>query len=610
MENKNIKILFVEDEPKRHLISNIFQDVLLERQKEIEDDDEFINNVLENKSDLLIDICYLDNFTDAYYAINHNYYDIIILDVKLNACSSDNINKFKNICDDYERRGKAKKVPIRFNLEDDKIVYGGIYLWSKILETQKYSEIILYTGHSIIHDAYYPFFINENAPIKIISKDNLSGIRDALIRSLERVEERIIGEEIELSELHKKLNYIKEISQNGKKGKEITVLLYEKIYDRCKWNLKTLFPQYLNNIESKGISDNKNDIVTIVNNILEIIPDEWELVGSSDSMSKIKNRITKYAKSDLSLLILGETGTGKEVVAKEIHKRSGKKAKPFIAVNCGAIPENLIESELFGYEPRAFTGAGNKIKTGYFEQANGGTIFLDEIGDITKALQVKLLRVLQEKEFIRIGGEKAIKVDIRVIFATNANLEELVSKGKFREDLHGRISNGLTIELPPLRERNDDIPILIKHFISQKENELKRKIGSLNEKLLVELKNYNWPKNVRELKGAIDVACEVIEKGNELNIDLFKEHGIVPFNKQRLKENIDDDSQLKLWEGKFFNGKLTFDDIPDKDKLLFFQFIKNNHPALKQKDIAIKLGIEKPGNMASALCKLRNKNKL
>ena len=225
------------------------------------------------------------------------------------------------------------------------------------------------------------------------------------------------------------------------------------------------------------------------------------IVGSSPPMQRLYKIIGRVAEKDLTVLITGESGTGKELVARVIHFHSRRAEKPFVAVNIAAIPKDLLESELFGYERGAFTGAQSK-KIGRFEEAHGGTLLLDEIGDIPSDLQTKLLRVLEEKQFYRLGGEKPQEVDVRVIMSTNKNLDEEVSGGNFREDLYYRISS-ITIDLPPLRERKEDIPSLARHFREKYEIELGTEEKVISEEALETLKRYNWPGNVRELENTI-----------------------------------------------------------------------------------------------------------
>ena len=228
---------------------------------------------------------------------------------------------------------------------------------------------------------------------------------------------------------------------------------------------------------------------------------EQEIVGSSKKMQEVFKIVGKVAKSSITVLITGESGTGKEVIARAIHNYSERKNKPFVAVNCAELPPNLLEAELFGYEKGAFTGA-TATKKGLFEQADGGTIFLDEIGELPVELQAKLLRVLQEKEVRPVGSTKAKKVDVRVIAATNRDLEEEVKKGNFREDLYFRL-NVVKIELPPLMERKEDVLPLAYHFIKKFSNEFKLPPKELSERAVKFLLSYDFPGNVRELENMI-----------------------------------------------------------------------------------------------------------
>ncbi|HAA83796.1 MAG: Transcriptional regulator, NifA, Fis Family [Thermodesulfobacterium commune] len=227
----------------------------------------------------------------------------------------------------------------------------------------------------------------------------------------------------------------------------------------------------------------------------------YNLVYSSEQMRQIIKICEKISSTKAPVLIQGESGTGKELIAKAIHFNSDRADKPFIAINCAAIPENLLEAELFGYEKGAFTGAFTS-KPGKFELANGGTLFLDEIGDLPLSLQAKLLRVLQEHTFERLGGTKSIKVDFRLISATHKNLKELISQGKFREDLYFRI-NVVNIYIPPLRERKEDIVVLIEHFLNQLNQKYQKSVKISKEVLKIFLE-YPWPGNVRELENTLE----------------------------------------------------------------------------------------------------------
>jgi len=236
------------------------------------------------------------------------------------------------------------------------------------------------------------------------------------------------------------------------------------------------------------------------------------LIGKSSSMQDIYNKIEQVADSRTTVLITGESGTGKELVAKALHYNSGRRERPFIALNCAAIPETLIESELFGHEKGSFTDATAR-RVGQFELANNGTLFLDEIGDLSAMTQAKLLRILQEREFTRVGGVQSIKVDVRIVAATNKNLEELVRKGQFREDLYYRI-NVIALYLPPLRERGEDVPLLANHFLAKRIEEDSRPPQEFSKDAVDLLSRYPWPGNVREMENIIEQAF-IWSKGSD-----------------------------------------------------------------------------------------------
>ncbi|WP_074640334.1 sigma-54-dependent transcriptional regulator [Treponema bryantii] len=241
-----------------------------------------------------------------------------------------------------------------------------------------------------------------------------------------------------------------------------------------------------------------------------------EMIGKSDSLNRVRQMISKAAPARASVLITGESGVGKELVAKAVHEQSDRADKPFIVVHCAALSETLIESELFGYEKGAFTGA-ESIHKGRFELADGGTLFLDEIGEVNLATQVKLLRVLQEHKFERVGGEKSIEVDVRVVAATNRNLEDEVKAGRFREDLFYRL-NVIRIEMPSLRERMDDIPLLMHAFLREFNIENKKNIKGFDKTSKSAMIKYSWPGNIRELKNAVESAV-VMCTGDEIKME-------------------------------------------------------------------------------------------
>jgi two-component system, NtrC family, response regulator HydG len=240
-----------------------------------------------------------------------------------------------------------------------------------------------------------------------------------------------------------------------------------------------------------------------------------ELVGGAPSMRQIFSTVEKVAPTDSAVFLYGESGTGKELVARAIHGRSRRTGGPFIKVNCGALTETLLDSELFGHEKGAFTGA-IKRKLGRFELADNGTLFLDEIGDVSPSMQLKLLRALQEKEFERVGGEQTLKVDVRVLSATNKDLKQEVAAGRFREDLYYRL-HIVPITLPPLRERREDIPLLVMHFLDKLGPKTNARITGVDDDVLGRLMAYNWPGNVRELENVIEQSL-VFAEGDRITL--------------------------------------------------------------------------------------------
>ncbi|MBP9613583.1 MAG: sigma 54-interacting transcriptional regulator [Sulfurospirillum sp.] len=253
-----------------------------------------------------------------------------------------------------------------------------------------------------------------------------------------------------------------------------------------------------------------------------------DIIGESPKMKSVFKVIERIAESNVTVLVRGETGTGKELVAAAIHKRSKRKEEPFVKLNCAAITDTLIESELFGHEKGAFTDA-KEARKGRFELADGGTLFLDEIGDISASAQVKLLRVLQEREFERVGGSKTIKVNVRLVAATNRNLEEMVKNGTFREDLYYRL-NVIPIDLPPLRERGDDIEQLVNFFLQKSMNNHKKRVVITEEAMDI-LSQYSWPGNVRELENTIE---RIVLMGSEEGISADEMLLLLPAFNQKL----------------------------------------------------------------------------
>lgn len=241
-----------------------------------------------------------------------------------------------------------------------------------------------------------------------------------------------------------------------------------------------------------------------------------QMIGRSSEMQKVFSMIKKVAPAKASVLITGESGVGKELVANAIHNLSGRKDKAFIKVHCAALSESLLESELFGHEKGAYTGA-DSMQKGRFELAHGGTIFLDEIGEINQNVQIKILRVLQEKTFERVGGEKSISVDVRIVAATNKNLEEEVKAGRFREDLYYRL-NVVHLKVPSLKERKDDLPLLIDSFIKKFSTENEKEIIGIDSKAKAALLKYDWPGNIRQLQNCIESAV-VMSNGKQIKLE-------------------------------------------------------------------------------------------
>jgi DNA-binding NtrC family response regulator len=261
-----------------------------------------------------------------------------------------------------------------------------------------------------------------------------------------------------------------------------------------------------NGTNSHASTPNRRAVVHIQDTTLTAPEPEGQglpgIIGQNSGMLKIFRQVREVGPLDTSVLILGESGTGKEGIANNIHNFSPRRGKPFVKLNCAALPPNLVESELFGHEKGSFTGAFER-RIGKFEQANGGTLFLDEIGEMPPALQVKLLRVLQEREIERLGGRETIKVNVRIIAATNANLEKGIAEGRFRLDLYYRL-NVFPIVLPPLRQRKEDIPLLVAHFIKMYAQKAGRRTESVAGEALARLMDYSWPGNVRELQNVIE----------------------------------------------------------------------------------------------------------
>jgi DNA-binding NtrC family response regulator len=274
---------------------------------------------------------------------------------------------------------------------------------------------------------------------------------------------------------------------------------------------KPLDPDEIAHLVSNAMSHRraKEENVRLKEHI-EVATRPNEMIGQSAAMKRVLEAIETVGPTDATVLITGESGTGKELVARAIHYASPRRFHPLVAVHCGALTETLLESELFGHEKGAFTGAQYR-KKGKFEVAEGGTIFLDEIGDISLKTQTDMLRVLQEREITRVGGNQSIKVDFRVVAATNRPLEQMIEEGKFRPDLYYRL-NVFRIELPPLRDRREDIPLLVNAFVRKFSREMSKRITRVNPRAMDALQQYNWPGNVRELENAVERAMVVAQE--------------------------------------------------------------------------------------------------
>jgi len=303
-----------------------------------------------------------------------------------------------------------------------------------------------------------------------------------------------------------------------------------------------------------------------------------EIIGSCASMQEVFRKLQKVATTDISVLITGETGTGKELIAREIHRRSDREKGPFVTVNCGAIPENLMESEMFGHVKGAFTGAVAS-RGGKFQQANGGTLFLDEIGELTPQLQVKLLRALQERMITRVGDSRAEKVDIRVLAATNRNLEEMIQEGTFREDLYYRL-NVVNLWLPPLRDRADDVFIIAKVLLSKYADELNSAVKGFSPNALAAIRRYAWPGNIRQLENRLKKALVLCDKNlltpEDLDLGEDKVEPIMPL--ERAKEEFQRRYVLQALERNAGNRTQTARDLGVDPRTIFRYLEREQKP--------------------------------
>jgi DNA-binding NtrC family response regulator len=279
-----------------------------------------------------------------------------------------------------------------------------------------------------------------------------------------------------------------------------------------------------------------------------------QLIGNSQAMKRVYSLVEKVAQTNVSVLITGESGTGKEMVANEIHARSAERKGPFVAINCAAVPEQLIESELFGHEKGAFTGAGNR-RIGKFESADKGTLFLDEIGDMSLLTQAKVLRVLEEKKFQRLGSNETLSTDVRIISATNKNLQSEAENNTFRADLYFRLAV-VSIELPPLRERKEDIPFLSQSFCSNYSLLYRRNISAISTQALQVMLEYNWPGNIRQLKNCLERAV-VLAESEEITLNDLPKEILVKADKNKVSDHASYSSELFSLE--FQEAKKAFE---------------------------------------------------
>ncbi len=362
--------------------------------------------------------------------------------------------------------------------------------WDKLISHLRRKGIAMQTA-SISGDAYR---ILRNEPNNIVLADyNLPKLNS--LQFLKKI--KTIKPHIEIIFLAEKITLSKAIES-----------MKEGAYDFYEFpvNMRLLITVMGKAIEKQSLFIEKSELERKVKERFNF----GKLVGRSKAVQHVLEIVGSVAPKNVNILLSGETGTGKEMIANAIHYNSPRSSKPFIKVNCAAFNEGVLESELFGHEKGAFTGAITK-RIGRFELAHGGTIFLDEIGDISLSTQIKLLRVLQEREFERVGGNETIKVDVRVIAATNHNLKRLIDEGKFREDLYYRL-NIVHVEMPPLRERKDDIPLLASHFINKLNEEKDYNIKGITKEAMQILLNYQWPGNVREMKNSIESAMALSER--------------------------------------------------------------------------------------------------
>lgn len=396
--------------------------------------------------------------------------------------------------------------------------------------------------------------INEKEELREISllSKRMETVLDSVDESLILVSDKghIINSNINFDKLigKRKVNNIKDILDNALVNRVLidkNEIKYKEIRINRKFYLLTMKPvllDYKNKgalIKLRPLEDLNQQINALYTPSLDI--DFDDLIGKSEAIVSIKEKIRQIAMSSSTVLISGETGTGKEVIARLIHNCSNRKDESFVAINCSAIPEELIESELFGYEEGAFSGAKKGGKIGKFQLADQGTIFLDEIGEMKLHLQSKLLRVLQEKSFTKVGGLEDINVNVRIIAATNKELSKLVWEGKFREDLYYRL-NVIPFKVPPLRHRQGDIKILLEYYLEFYSSKLNKKVDVFTDEAMEKLVSYSWPGNVRELKNVLEFAVNITRDKIITTKDLPKN---ILEKEQIEKDNLNINQQVK-----------------------------------------------------------------
>lgn len=407
--------------------------------------------------------------------------------------------------------------------------------------------------------------------------------KNCMIKSCNYEAEKLLGlkrdqmEEHPLSEIWE----IKEAERIIKSGTAIKdkELFYKKKNEQEKRFLCTFIPLNPRNPENHNVSSlgamilfqNISDVRERMYRMtaIEKHTTSADIIGESEPMLRAKSRTLQVASSDSTILITGESGTGKELFARAIHSESPRKRSPFIAINCGAIPEMLLESELFGYEKGAFTGADSRGKPGKFEIAHKGTIFLDEIGDLPLHLQVKLLHVIQNRSIDRVGGISPIDIDVRIIAATNKNLEQMIAAREFREDLYFRL-NVIPITIPPLREREGDVELLLRYALKKFNKLLSKEILNFRPEALQALLNYEWPGNVRELENVVEYAVNM-EMGREIQLENLPDKIIKrqksSNSKFGLKEKLDEYQKTLIEECLNETGRSTDEKIMAAQKL-------------------------------------------